>query len=79
MCVDISCVYFLLLIAKGEAKKICVLEETGYLEKISFSVIDAIQLKVPFLLVQYSNILEIAFIIPGSNYWKRYFLFSYSF
>lgn len=51
MCVDISCVYFPLLTAKDEAKKICVLEETGYLEKISFSVIDAIQLKVSFLFV----------------------------
>lgn len=39
------------LIVKDEPKKIGVLEGTGYLEKISFSVIDAIQLKVSFLFV----------------------------
>lgn len=58
MCDDTSCVYFLSLIAKDEPKKICVLEETGYLEKIYFSVIDAIQLKISFLffvIQQYSR------------------------
>lgn len=51
MCDDTFCAYLLSLIAKDEPKKICVLEETGYLEKICFSVIDAIQLKVSFLFV----------------------------